>query len=84
MFQFIFINKMKEGAFEGAVECCFKEGDQQEMLDAFNRMQAEGTLENGLNEIENIERKWGSDTFAVYNYITTYKDFKFKSGIRFI
>lgn len=82
----IFIEKLKAGDIDGAVECCFVEGDQSYMKEGLNMMKSEERLEAGIAKIENIEKSTISmdkPRESSYEYMTSYKGLEFASSIRF-
>ena len=80
----MFVDKLKAGDLNGAVECCVVKGNQKEMLDLLNGVKSRGQMDLMLGDIEEIKQESMLDTMATYSYIIKRGEEKYANGISFI
>lgn len=80
----MFVEKLKEGDFDGAVECCVVAGNRKQILDLLNSVQKRGQMELMLKDISEIKEESLLYTMATYSYVSVYKGEKYANGIEFI
>jgi|SRR3989339_256803 len=65
----LFVDKLKEGDFDGAVECCFVREDWEVTKNWINKIQEQGYFEQMISDLDTkIEVEFMGDTLASYNY----------------
>lgn len=80
----MFVDKLKAGDLNGAVECCVVKGNQKDMLDLLNGVKARGQWDLMLGDIGEIKKESLLDTMATYSYLGTYNGKKVGNLINFI
>lgn len=80
----MFVEKLKAGDLNGAVECCVVKGNQKEMIDLLNGVKARGQWDLMLGDIGEIKKESLLDTMATYSYIIKRGEEKYANGISFI
>lgn len=80
----MFVDKLKAGDLNGAVECCVVRGNQKETLELLNGVKARGQWDLMLGDIEVIKRESLLDTMATYSYLGTLNGQKVGNLINFI
>lgn len=80
----MFVEKLKVGDLNGAVECCVVKGNQKEMIDLLNGVKARGQWGLMLGDIGEIRKDFVGDTIATYIYSGTLDSQKVANFFRFI
>ena len=80
----MFVDKLKTGDLNGAVECCVVKGNQKEVLDLLNGVKSRGQMGLMLGDIGEIRKDFVGDTMATYIYSGTLNGQKIANFIRFI
>lgn len=81
----LFMDYLKKEDFKNAAECCFRDGDWEEMEGFLYNVKEGGYLDTMISDLEIIEGDFRDqyDT-ASYNFLGTYKGVKIKNEIKFI
>ena len=80
----LFVDKLKAGDLDGAVECCVVKGQQKEMKELLVVVKSRGQWDMMLGDIESIEKDFVGDTMATYSYVVNIDGEKYAKGIEFI
>lgn len=80
----MFMERLKAGDLDGAVECCFMKGDWVEMKEFFQGVKDKGMWNLMVGDLGDIKQDMMLDTMATYEYSGTLKGEKTANFIEFI
>jgi len=80
----MFVEKLKEGDLDGAVECCFVKDKQEEMKLGLQRVKDGDKLELMISDISVVEQEMMLDTIATYFYVGEIDGKKYANTMEFI
>ncbi len=80
----MFVEKLKAGDLNGAVECCFRTGDWDEMKNLFSRVEKRGQLDMMVGDLNEIKKEMMLDTMASYSYLGTLNGRKVSNMMEFV
>ena len=80
----LFVDKLKEGDLNGAVECCFVKEDWGYMKNGLEKVKNDGDLDLMINDVSTIEKEMVLDTLATYVYVSEVDGEKYGNIIEFI
>ena len=80
----MFVERLKAGDLDGAVECCFAKGDWEGMKAGLARVKAKGELGIMVGDLDTeIKEDFVGDTLATYFYSVIDSDKKLKEYLSF-
>lgn len=80
-----FIAALKAGDLDGAVECCFRQGDWEEMKEGLRNVKEKGQMEQMVKDLDTeIKKDFMGDTKATYFYSVFKDNQKYKEYMGFI
>src|SRR3989338_9828073 len=79
-----FLEALKKGDFDEAVNCCFREGDRVGMKLKINSIQEKGMLSTMIGDLNNINKEFATSWEATYSYLATYDGKKIGNTLKFI
>ena len=81
----IFINYLKAGEIDEAVECCFRKGDWNDQKDFFQGVEDKGQWDVMVGDLDTeIEQDLFLGNKATYSYLGSYKGDKVRNTMSFI
>ncbi len=79
----MFVDKLKEGDLNGAVECCMVKKIQEEWKRALVEIKDGGKLPIMISDIDEIEKEMVLDTLATYVYVVEVDGTKYGNTMEF-
>jgi hypothetical protein len=81
----MFVERLKVGDLNGAVECCFRTGDWSEMKAGLEKVRAKGQLDLMVKDLDTeIKSNFIGDTLASFDYLTSKNGGDVMGSISFI
>lgn len=79
----LFVDNLKKGDINSAVECCFKKGDWDKMKGFLNEVKDKGYWDVLVSDLSVIKKDFIGDSIAAYTYTSKVDDKNYANNMSF-